>query len=420
MNKSADYFLDISISFPVIAVLILAFAAHLFAQELEVKVGKPVLVTSAKGTGGRVSNFPSIAKLPTGELIVFFGSCADETQPEREFGGFCISKDGGKTWSRRINRTLWMASHIVLDDGRLLVLDYHVWTAKKDDPRNFVSYAHFYSDGFDKEEVRAIKIRLDRDYFLKWSSLSRNKLLTPIGKLAYQIGPSINNAIVKAKDGSLLATAYGMFTDDKRDYMDIKGYELFKSVAYRSFLLQSKDNGLTWNYYSTISTWQDVEHLNPPSTAWTIEGPNETALVRLADGRLLAYCRAGGQTYSSDDGKTWSKPVSYVLDTGGRTLPFLAVGCQPRLLTLSNGMLALAGGGGHEKYPGRQNLVMFSADGAGEKWTNHTLLGGPTKITTGYPDMVEAEPNKILYVYDDNGGTELWCVPIEVKLKSQD
>ena len=60
---------------------------------------------------------------------------------------------------------------------------------------------------------------------------------------------------------------------------------------------------------------------------------------------------------------------------------------------------------------------MFSLDGTGEKWSHHTILGDPTKVTTGYPDMVEVEPNKILYVYDENGSQEIWCVFVEVKLK---
>lgn len=417
MKKILDAYLFRGLCTALIIFCLISLGESVFAQELEVKVGKPVLVTSAEGVGGALCNFPAIGKLPTGELIVFFGSVQDEAQPERQFGGFCISKDGGKTWSRRINRIGAVASHIVLDDGRLLVLDYDIWTEKKDDPRNFVSYAHFFSDGFDKEEVRKINIRLDRDYFLKWPELSPNKLITPIGKLAYQMGPNFNDSIVKAKDGSLLATCYGIFMEDKRQYQDIKDYKMFKDVAFRAFLLQSKDGGLNWDYYSTISTWKDVEHLNPPSMAWTIEGPNETAIVRLKDGRLLAYSRSGGQTYSSDDGKTWTKPISYILDTGGRALPFTAIGCQPRLLLLSNGVLALGGGGGHEKHPGRRNLIMFSLDGTGGKWTHHTMLGDPKKVTTGYPDMVEVEPNKILYVYDENGSQEIWCVPIEVNLK---
>jgi len=394
-------------------------ASGLFARELEVQVGQPVLVTSTEATGAS-SNFPTVGRLPTGELIVFFGSCADETQPERQFGGFCISKDGGKTWSRRFNRIGWVASHIVLDDGRLLVLEYDTWTKYPDKPREFISYAHYYSDGFDREEVRKINIRLDRDYFLRWSELSPNKLLTPLGKLAYQMGPKFNNSIVKSKDGSLLATAYGIFMEDRRKYKKIKGCEMYEYVAYRAFLLRSKDNGLTWQYYSTISTWQDVEHLNPPSTAWTIEGPNETSMVRLKDGRLLAYSRSGGQTYSSDEGKTWTKPISYILETGGRSGKFGAVGVQPRLLLLSNGVLALAGGGTHQDYPGRQNLIMFSLDGKGEKWSHHTLIGEPTKPNhTGYPDIVEVEPGKLLYVYDEESAHQIWCVPIEVRLKEE-
>ena len=45
------------------------------------------------------------------------------------------------------------------------------------------------------------------------------------------------------------------------------------------------------------------------------EGPDETAIVRLADKRLYAIFRKGGnalmgQTWSSDDGRTWTQPVS--------------------------------------------------------------------------------------------------------------
>ena len=107
------------------------------------------------------------------------------------------------------------------------------------------------------------------------------------------------------------------------------------------------------------------------------------------------------------------------MERGAKAGKFHPVGVQPRLLLLANGVVALAGGGGHDDYPGRRNLIVFSMDGKGEKWSHHTMLGAPTKVTTGYTDIVEVGPGKLLYVYDEAGSTEIWCVPIEVKLKKK-
>ena len=403
-----------------LSVVLLAFP--LWAKDLEVKVGEPVLVTSTREADGYMARFPTIAKLATGEVACFFGSTRDAEQPEGNFGGWCVSTDGGKTWGPRVNRMLSSSSHIQLDDGRLLKLDYHTLTAKKDDPRNFVTWAHWFSDGFRKVESRLVNIRLDRDYILDWSKFDPHPENFPLEKLKYQVGPYINGSIVKANDGSLLASAYGVF-----DYREHEGYPAgqgpWNKVAFRNFLLQSRDGGLNWEYYSTIKTWEDLklDPSNPaerPEKTWT--GPSETSVVRLNDGRLFSVFRTEGAasvTYSSDDGKTWTKPVD-LYAIGGLGPKGGICGVEPRLLLLSNGVLALASGGGHNDYPGRQLWIAFSLDGKGERWTHHALIGDPTKPNhTSYPDIVEVEPGKLLYVYDEDSSNELWCVPIEVRLK---
>ena len=86
------------------------------------------------------------------------------------------------------------------------------------------------------------------------------------------------------------------------------------------------------------------------------EGPCEAGMVRLADQRLYALFRTGGDGYigngwSTDDGKTWTKPVS---------TPYKGVALRVR--RLSNGILACTTG-----RPGPV-VVMFSLDGTGEKW----------------------------------------------------
>jgi len=118
----------------------------------------------------------------------------------------------------------------------------------------------------------------------------------------------------------------------------------------------------------------------------------------LAEGELLCIMRTGythDPMYvcrSRDDGRTWSKPVS----TGLR-------GVDPRLLLLSNGLVACAYG--VKEYEGnrRERRLMFSND-AGRTWSQNTIVfagyGG------SYPDAVEVEPGKILYVYDADGFKE--------------
>ena len=70
------------------------------------------------------------------------------------------------------------------------------------------------------------------------------------------------------------------------------------------------------------------------------EGPDEAALCRLKDGRLMCVFRMGfsntpfGQSFSSDAGKTWSEPVAM---TG-------VFSVCPCLATLPNGPIILTGG----------------------------------------------------------------------------
>ena len=114
------------------------------------------------------------------------------------------------------------------------------------------------------------------------------------------------------------------------------------------------------------------------------EGPNEAGLVRLPDSRLFCIFRTGngdymGGTWSSDDGKTWSPPIS----TGFK-------GVAPHLRLMSNGLLVCTFG-----RPGV--TVMFSPD-EGKSWAAVTpIFKGKS---TGYTDVIEVGPGKLFVVYD--------------------
>jgi hypothetical protein len=175
--------------------------------------------------------------------------------------------------------------------------------------------------------------------------------------------------IIEALNGDLMAPVYYTAERDQR--------------FYRLALIRSSDGGKTWSEYSTIAA---VEPGEQPWPGMGNEGPCETGLVRLADKRLYAIYRTGGNAFignswSSDDGKTWTKPVS---------MPYKGVALRVR--RLSNGVLAFTTG-----RPGPV-VVMFSVDGKGVKWSHITpIFNGKS---THYTDFIEVEPGKLLVVYD--------------------
>ena len=123
-------------------------------------------------------------------------------------------------------------------------------------------------------------------------------------------------------------------------------------------------------------------------TGYQNQGCEEASLVRLADGRLLSifsHQEPGGsclQSWSSDEGGTWTRPV-----------PAGVGSVLPKLLLLSNGVLACSYG-----RPGVH--LMFSLDGTGREWTHHTEVPLEGRASTCYTDMLEMEPGEILLVFD--------------------
>jgi hypothetical protein len=170
-------------------------------------------------------------------------------------------------------------------------------------------------------------------------------------------------------DGNLLAPVYYTAERDQR--------------YYRLALIRSSDGGKSWSEYSTVAA---VEPGEKPWPGMGGEGPCEAGIVRLADKRLYAIYRTGsdgfiGQAWSSDDGKTWTKPAS---------TPYKGVALRVR--RLSNGVLACTTG-----RPGPV-VVMFSVDGSGANWSHVTPIF--TGKSTHYTDFIEVEPGKLLVVYD--------------------
>lgn len=200
----------------------------------------------------------------------------------------------------------------------------------------------------------------------------------------------VENEGVVLDDGMVLQVGYHRIKGDNK---------------YSTFLFSSTDGGQSYALKSIVA--------GPDDTPWGGEGPCEPALVQCDNGDLLCMMRTGHDETKS----VWSEPNAYgdMLSArssdGGKTWQLertLLKGVMPKLLRMSNGVMVCAFG-----RPG--NNLVFSLDD-GRTW-GHELAITPMDIkTTGYLDLVEVEPGKLLVVYDmydsDTNGIWLW-EPVE-------
>jgi hypothetical protein len=179
---------------------------------------------------------------------------------------------------------------------------------------------------------------------------------------------------------------------------------------WRTALLKSGDVGKTWVVESIIS---DADQ-TPWGKDWWFgfEGPNEPTLAAYG-GELVSVARVGLkinnqwevarnsvrmiQSRSRDGGKTWKHKCLNI------------EGSSPRMLQMSNGLIAMAFG-----RPG--NNVVFTSTG-GRAWGNEIALTAADSRTSGYCDVAEVAPGRLLAVFDtyntDLDGLWLW-EPTEV------
>jgi hypothetical protein len=220
-----------------------------------------------------------------------------------------------------------------------------------------------------------------------------------IPDLVFQKGDSdhlytgnIETGPIELDSGDWIFAMSGRF---KQDNIRVPYHE-FEAYQFRNWICISKDKGRSWSYLSTIG---NPEKDTLPKLA---EGYNETNLLKLKGDTILAAMRTGGNpnaegtmekyTYlagsiSQDGGKTWQAPKQIA--------PY---GVSPRLLLMSNGVIACSSG-----RPGI--FLIFSRDG-GKTWTEprwvtryHARWG---QCSTGYSSINEMDPGVLTILYDDN------------------
>ena len=220
-------------------------------------------------------------------------------------------------------------------------------------------------------------------------------------------GLFVSRSILEISGGILLATMTGQFENDRISTTDpiSKRETPYKN---RSFVVYSEDKGSNWHYLSTIVSPQPEDPVG--------EGFDEPTMVRLDSGQLLCVMRTGHCTplyasWSSDEGKTWTKPVYTGLERG----------CWPCLLKLSDGRIVLSYGKRYPegwsrirddyarwKYPGVGLVKLaISSDGTGENW-QETTIG--SRLGSTYTTIIEVEPN-ILFCQIDGWFFRVMLMP---------
>ncbi len=349
---------------------------HLDLGGLHVELSAPVLVKRSRW----YCWFPTLYRQPEGTLWAQMSAYPDMHVSEA-VAYLARSRDGGLTWDEA--RVVGAAGPcaVVRPDGSLIMLPYCL----RQRP-----------DGSLGSPCNLISPQGQLSYHPAGVTVTGwPRPLSPSLELG-TIGFVFNDQVVIGERGEYLTTLYGTFAGDTR----------------YSLLLAESADGLDWRIRSTIA--------GPDCPLAGEEGPCEAALARLPDGRLMCLFRLAsfvpyGQTFSSDDGHTWSAPTNVIPGS-----------VQPSLAVLPGGIVALSGG-----RPGI--FVWFNLDGAGHDWHALDIVAahnaccppadrinpdirqawgkaveemqrsGQTGFTSCYTELVALDERTLLLIYDRVG-----------------
>ena len=358
-----------------ITILVLLVHHSVTAQtggELKIAVGQPF--TIAKSEQHRSWGywcFPVLQKCANGDLLLSFNTGEDAFLSTQVGTNLYRSVDGGRTWkpaqgwenrsvSPRVRESYLrynqkapadavgggclggLAGFCNLADGTCVSFLYH--TMRSEGADAFVDSMWKSEDG-----GRNWLGPVDVNFHVPGNALNEQ------GK-----GQAIWQRSVRLKNGNLVTVAHTLFAEDKK---------------LRVIAMGSSDKGMNWRYLATVANNQALD----------TEGFTEPVLCQNAHGDLICLMRTEGgrpmyQSFSHDGGETWTPPKQAGVN-----------GVAPDMHLLSCGVLACSYG-----RPGVN--IMFSTDGTGNDWVNHTSIF--TGSSSGYTSFAEVSPGRILLIFD--------------------
>lgn len=342
---------------------------------LTVELSQPVLVKRSRW----YCWFPSLIRQPNGMLWAVMSAYAD-IHASNSVCYLSPSRDGGLTWDEPRVIGDGGLSHLIQPDGSAIILPYYM-RPRGDGigaPCNILSPAGQLT-------------MLPAGATVTGWTRPTASLLPEVGLAGFVF----NGQVLCGRAGEYLATLYGTYAGDKR----------------YSLLMAESGDGFQWRIRSQIG--------GADCALSGEEGPCESAICRLADGRLMCVFRLAsfisyGQAFSADDGRTWSEPVNIS--------PFSV---EPSLAVLRDGVVALSGG-----RPGIR--VWFNTDGSGHTWQDVDIVAchnascaptdriepetgnawgspeemrrnGTTGHTSSYTELMALDDDTLLLIYDRIG-----------------
>ncbi len=295
-----------------------------------------------------------------------------------------FSGDSGKSW-REISYSMNHYSHTILRDGSVLAFDFLSPTQHL--IRKEQEYKPFIAAVRRAKSIPGLLGGYYEDDFVK---LDIPDLSGTDGDDQNYCAGCIDHGLVQLPNGDLLITMYGRFRQDnvRVPYFPEGAYQ------YRTWVCRSRDGGKTWAYLSTVGA---NEILPLPERA---EGWCEPDLIDTGGGSLLCVMRTGGSPHKGSPERYTDLYASHSADGGeswGLPKPIAPWGVWPRLLRMSNGVIALASG-----RPGV--FLLFSADG-GQSWTEPQVVtdfdDDWNRCSSGYNCIAETAPGVLSLFYDD-------------------
>jgi sialidase-1 len=298
--------------------------------------------------------FPVAIRLANGDILAVIRGGAAHIGVKGRLD-LIRSTDEGKTWSKP-----WTAVDESQDDRNPALGQLKDGT---------IVLAYAIASGYDESGERFKGERSDRIFDGVYLMFSRNNGRTwtkPVRdetiKRFYTSGGAVSpyGKIVQLQDGTVLMAVYFDFYGDR---------------GYESWLFRSKDNGKTWGEPALVA-----------------KGYNETGIVALRDGRILAAVRSGKGAHlaiaeSKDQGKTWSAPIQVTKDAE-HPADLIQLRDQRVLLTYG------------ERNAPRGVRAILSADGRSWDNTKPMILADDAPVTDcGYPSSVEVGGGRIVTLY---------------------
>lgn len=333
-----------------------------------------ILSTFVVHQGPEPALFPGLVRAANGDLLVSFCTRFD-CLPDGE-AYLLRSTDEGRSWSEPVSV---LRSHkpdgcinlsvglTTLRDGTVLYPACDVRMTRK----------------WDQHETDLIILR-SADHGRTWSA--------PTPAQAGVKEPFAYGRIIELSNGDVLCPVWGKRVAEEQ---------------WTSGLVRSQDGGRTWGGHVTIAYDPDaaLAPAVPSPDEYHCAGYNETTLLELPDGRLLAVLRQQGvqggrreldRAMSADGGRTWSAPTRMEL-----------WGTSPSLHLLPSG-LVLLGYRNHLGNPqglGEPGVGVSLSHDNGLTWSGHMLLEDPKghryahEFEAGYPAFLPLGDGSVLAVF---------------------